>query len=122
MTLSYRSGPAIPEFLPIGQSQNIPLPARFDDRCKQCKKPMERMRVSLCTTRKPYAQFHCTKCALDLYIFEAPRIPFIVWSDTLQGVLQFSKYIAEKIEERERDRKRDLEREEAAAKLDAAAV
>lgn len=115
---TYEAGPDLSAHFPKRQlKKDIPLPAQFDSRCTKCKEPMERMPVSLCTEVLPYAQFHCTPCGRELYIFEAPRRPYLVWSDELYMIIQFSDFIKDGIAKRERDHERDLAREKAAQDL-----
>ena len=82
---------------------DLPLPPAFDDTCRRCTARMARMDPVYFVRRKPYATFQCTndRCMERLFIFDAPRAPFIIWSSSCRHWIDFSRQLDEAIEQRE---------------------
>lgn len=104
--LIYPPGPDLSaDFPKMEPVPDIPLPLFFDDTCKVCKRPMERVPSFVRTRRKPFAAFQCQneKCKTQLLLFEAEPSAAFVWSDEFrQSYGFFSVRVDEHIEERDR--------------------
>ena len=73
---------------------DIPLPAEFDDACKKCGKPMERMDICCWTQQRPFATFQCQMCKVRLFLFEVPVTPFLMWSESLPKPLVEAQFFS----------------------------
>lgn len=86
-----------------GPVPDLPLPLAFDDACKKCSTKMKRVHPVFWGRRRPYATFQCTNdaCLERLFIFDAPREPFMLRSSTCYQWLDFSDKVDKAIEQRE---------------------